>query len=559
MQMKSKRRPFPAFKLLTLLLVNIGAMQHVQAMRLDTGEDWETSLNTTVQYTMGWRTQGRNSGIANNPSYDEGDYKFDKGDLVTNRFNALVELQGAYKENSGYRVSGSAWKDFAYDDDVETNPAFADISSYSGNKYSSTTKKFHMRGAELLDAFVFHNTQVGETPLYLKAGRFTQYWGNALFFGFSNIGYSQHSIDFQKSFSAPGTEVKELFMPRNQVMATVDLSPELSVSAQYFLEFRANRYPEGGTYLGPTDFAYAGPNRAASLDSTFGGPVTAGDENKPKDINNNFGFKVAWSPEWLQGDLGFYYRQFDDVQPSLFLDMNASGGGNLHQEFAEKTKLYGVSYEGNFGPVSTGIEVSYRQDTGLASALVNGVPGTSYKKGATGDIANVIVNGMYTLGQTPLWDTGVLLAELSYTRLVDVTGNKELYNGIGYDACGTGSKSDGCATRNALAVALLFEPQWLQAFPGVDLSMPTSLTYGINGNPAYTGGAFYAEGTQIYSIGIRGTLRQTHSATLQYNGYHWNAKHKNADFGAGPAYAGGNGPIGLNDKGWIELQLKTSF
>jgi hypothetical protein len=559
MHINDRRRALPPLKVLTLVLINIGALQQAQAMDLDTGENWDTSLNTTLQYTMGWRTQGRNSGIANNPSYDEGDYKFDRGDMVTNRVNALVELQGIYKQNTGYRLSGSAWKDFAYDDHVETNPALEGISSYRNNRYSGTTKKFHMRGAELLDAFVFHNTDVGDTPVYLKAGRFTQYWGNAFFFGFSNIAYSQHPIDYQKSFSSPGTEVKELFLPRAQLMATADLTPELSVTGQYFLEFRPNRFPEGGTYLGPTDFLYSGPNRASQLDAAFGGPVSAGHENKPDDVNDNFGIKLSWSPEWAHGDLGFYYRQFDDVQPSAFIDLHSSGGGRLHQEFAEKTKLYGLSYEVNLGPISTGMEISYRQDTGLASALTNGTVDSVYRKGATGDIGNLIVNGLYTLGQTPFWDTGALLAELSYTRLVEVTGNQELYNGIGYDGCAGGSKSDGCATRNALGIAVSFEPQWLQVFPSIDLSAPMSLTYGINGNPAYTGGAFYAEGTQIYSAGIRATYRQTHSATLQYNGYHWNAKHKNTDFGAGLAYAGGNGPIGLNDKGWIELQLKTSF
>jgi hypothetical protein len=555
MNMNNKRRALPPLKLLTLVLANIGALPYAQAMSLDVGENWDTSLNTTVQYTMGWRTQGRNSGIANNPSYDEGEYKFDKGDMVTNRISALVELQGVYNQNMGYRFSGAAWKDFAYDDHVETNPAFAGTSSYRNDRYSSTTKKYHMRGAELLDAFVFYNTDVGETPVYLKAGRFTQYWGNAFFFGFSNIGYAQHPIDFQKSFSAPGTEVKELFLPRGQVMATADLTPELSVTAQYFLEFRQNRFPEGGTYLGPFDFLYSGPNQAA-LGAL---PYTAGHEDKPDNINDNFGIKVSWSPEWAQGDLGFYYRQFDEVQPGPALDLYSNGSGRVHQQFGEHAKLYGLSYEVNLGPISTGMELSYRQDTALASALSNGQLDVPYNRGATGDIANFIINGLYTLGKTPFWDTGVLLAELSYTRLVDVTGNEQFYNGIGYAGCAGGSKSDGCATRNALGVAVSFEPQWLQVFPSVDLSAPMSLTYGANGNPAYNGGAFYAEGTQIYSVGVRATYRQTHSATLQYNGYHWDAKHKDADFGAGPAYSGGNGAIGLNDKGWIELQLKTSF
>jgi hypothetical protein len=200
----------------------------------------------------------------------------------------------------------------------------------------------------------------------------------------------------------------------------------------------------------------------------------------------------------------------------------------------------------------------------LASAISNGQVGVPYDKGATGDVINVIANGLYTLDQNALWDTGTLLAEFSYTHLQRVTGNKDTYNGDGYASCvdaitgGPGGKKDGCATRNALGVAVTFEPQWLQAFPGVDLSMPASFTYGISGNPAYAGGAFYAEGTKIYSLGIKAIYKQVHSVTLQYNGYHWNTRGK-TDMGAGLAYAGGNGPIGLNDKGWVEMQFKTSF
>ncbi|MNF91291.1 hypothetical protein D3C84_738870 [compost metagenome] len=91
--------------------------------------------------------------------------------------------------------------------------------------------------------------------------------------------------------------------------------------------------------------------------------------------------------------------------------------------------------------------------------------------------------------------------------------------------------------------------------------MPTSLTYGISGNPAYAAGSFYAEETQIYSIGIKAVYQQKHSATLQYNGYHWNTSPKGPSGFGNEAYSGfgGNGPVALNDKGWVALSFKTSF
>ena len=49
----------------------------------------------------------------------------------------------------------------------------------------------------------------------------------------------------------------------------------------------------------------------------------------------------------------------------------------------------------------------------------------------------------------------------------------------------------------------------------------------------------------------------------KYNGYRWRPG-DTADNGLGaglPAYAGfgGNGPVSLNDRGWLMLQFKTSF
>jgi len=68
---------------------------------------------------------------------------------------------------------------------VPTNPAFpSSFLTYPSGRYSGTTRKYHIQGGELLDAFVFANHRLGEVPVYFKAGRFTQQWGNALFDSF---------------------------------------------------------------------------------------------------------------------------------------------------------------------------------------------------------------------------------------------------------------------------------------------------------------------------------------------------------------------------------------
>lgn len=569
-KLAGQRRRGALRRMLAIAPAVIGMAAPVYGANLVSNDRWDVSLDTTLQYTNGWREQGRDNGIGNHPFYAEGDYKFDKGDRVTNRLQGILELQAVFDRNTALRLSGSYWKDWAYDDTVRTNPnpAFSTFLSYPGGHYSDTTKKYAIQGGEVLDAFFSHNDKIGDVPVYFKLGRFTQYWGNAFFFGFSNIAYSQHSVDYGKAFTQPGSEIKELFLPRKQVMLTADLTPELSVSAQYFLEFRENRFPEGGTYLGPFDILYSGPSSGGALAGSFGGPVSAGTIVRPNDNHGNFGVKATWSPPAAGGDIGLYLRQFDDVQPWASADIYATGGGAIHQVFAQKTQLFGLSYERTFGPFSTAYEMSYRKGTALNSAFTNGKPGVPYTAGATGDITNLIANVLYPLPKSPIWDTGLFIGELSYTHLNRVTGNQALYNGVGTANCTSsanpaiaGTLHDGCATNNALALAFLFEPQRLQVMPGIDLSTPLSLTLGAHGNPAYVGGPFYAKGTRLFSAGIKATIRQKTTVLLQYNGYHYDTSPTVAIPGLGASYSGfgGNGAVALNDKGWIQLTVKTSF
>jgi len=551
---RNRNKPVVALIAVVLACWSVGS---VQAVQLDTGPDWRVNLDNTVQYTIGVRAKDIDPNIGNHLFFNQGDYKFpDKGDIVTNRIQDLIEFQGVYKGKQGFRVSGSVWKDFAYDDDAEINPAYEGFgfNAYTNGKYSDYTSNFFEQGAELLDLFVFYNTEIAGRPVYTKLGRFTEYWGNAFFFGFSNIAYSQHPIDYIKGFSQPGSEVKELFLPRTQVSFTAELTPELSISAQHFFEYRPNRYPEGGTYLGFFDILFDGPDTAGAAGIPTDGLV------EPDHNNDNFSVRVSWAPEWAGGDLGFYYRKFDEVDPWAAI-LNPTTF-NMQNTFAEGVTLWGVSYERTFGLISTAFELNQRRDTALNSA-----PFIPTNKGASGTITNFIANTFIQLGKTAIWDTGILLAEISYTHLDDVTGNKTLYNGKGTANCvnpvtgGPGGVQDGCSTDDALAFAMLFSPQWLQVFPGIDFELPISVTMGLDGNPAYRAGAFYAEDSRIASIGLKAIYRSNSSITLQYNDYYWNPGPSAVNPIGLPAYAGfgGNGPVSLNDRGWWMLQFKTSF
>lgn len=557
------------------------------------GPDWVVNLDNTVLYNVGIRATSIDPKEGNAPNYDESDYKFKAGDIVTDRISDLAALQAVYQNQLGFRFSASAWKDFAYNADDASNPGiyapagtgpgaqpaitYASIRSYSSGQYSDYTKFYHLQGAELLDAFAFKNTQIGSVPVYLKAGRLTQQWGNGLFFSFQSISYSQNPIDFIKGFTAPGSEVQELFLPRTQLNIAANLTDDLSVNGQYFLEFEGNRFPEGGTFLSPTDFAYNGPDTAflgALPAAAVGLPAAAGyvpfevsrgPAERPSGTHANYGLKAKWSPSWARGDLGFYYRHFDEVQPWILVDFpSATSKGDFHLAYNENVSLYGFSYEHTFGEISTGLEVSYKHHMGLATTPSPAVPVET--KGATGNIANVVANALIQLGSTPLYDTGNVVAEVAYTHLVSVDHDpsEAMFNAVGYAGCLHGGapstdKWDGCSTKNAVALAFVFDPQWLQVFPGIDLDMPISDTMGLYGNAAITAGGFYGQANHIYSGGLKATYRTNSSVQIQYNGSYGRPNGVTTTPAGAPVYASGNGLFQANDRGWVSLTFKTSF
>jgi hypothetical protein len=580
--------------ILAMMVSALVVSGQAEAVRWHIGEDLIINLDTNIQYTLGMRTDSRNELIANNPVTDQGNFLFDRGDVVTNRIQGLFEFESRFRGASGIRVTGAAWKEFAFDrDDVSQNPAFPEaISVYPDGRFSSRTSKFHIEGAELLDAFVFTQFDVGDIGISGRVGRFSQQWGNALFHGFAAISYSQQPTDFIKGFTQPGSDVRELFRPRRQVSMTAQLSRDLAVTGQYYFEFQSNLFPEGGTYLAPANILFEGPVTGGPVQSVLGEPIEGGRAFEPDNNNKNWGIKMDWSPQWLPGDVQLVYRRYDEVQPWTMIELfvcddsiglpvvcpeGARDGINL--TYAENVQMYGIAYETNIDTpwrqIGAGLELSYRRNAGLMNSATRPGPapvGLTFgeyraQDGPRGNLINAIANGIVFMPANRLWNSATWIAEFAYTRLDSVTRNEEVFLREGSPVCvdsvnpeQPGSKADGCATRNSLSVAALFEPEWLQVRPAIDLRLPIFVQYGIRGNPANTAGSFFAQDSLVYSIGMELDFHRRHQVRLQYQDYYWRPRSPAVEnpFGL-PQYPGGNGPFALNDKGWISLSFKTSF
>lgn len=542
--------------------IAIGWTTGANAFEFETGNpDLSIRWDNTVRYNLGVRMEGQDSRILNNPAYDESDAKFGKHDIVTNRLDFLTELDANYRGKFGARLSASAWYDHAYRDRSVTSPAPGGVpTSYFNDRYNSTVNRYvHGPSGELLDAFLWTNFNAGDVPINLKVGRHTNIWGEGLLLGQHAISYSQSPVDGVKAVTSPGIETKEVFLPVGQISAKAQVTDNLSVAGQYFYEWESTRAPHSGTYLSGSDTTFEVDRLGLARNFAANRLPSV----RPKD-RGNFGVSAKYNLEAIESTLGLYFRKFDDYTPWTGIEFRGATGP-FRFSYPKDTKLIGVSFARNIGGVSVGAELSYRKDAQLQATSTGVSPLDS--EGPRGNTWHAVLNGVYLLPSTPVWDTGSLVAELAYSRLDKVTSHPELYKAVGYNcvrtgtgsggvAAAPGSKWDGCSTKDFLGVAINFTPQYLNVLPSWNLDIPMTLNYGLHGNAPTGGGGF--EKALTWSIGARMIYRQDHEFSLRYS----DSRVSTIYNAAGTAVTGGNAlgsGIGATDRGWLVFTYKTGF
>jgi hypothetical protein len=550
-----RRRSQPA---VAVAAVAAAALFHAPcaAFQIDLGNpDAALRFDNTVRYNAGWRMEKRDQTLADTWGLQGGEYKFDRGDLITNRIDLLTEFDFVYRKSHGFRISAASWYDAAYDDKVKGNPAYQAAglgTAYPKNAYTPAVARYYLHSGEFLDAFVFGRVTLGaDMPLDAKLGRHTVIYGEALFTPIHGASYSQGPVDFRKALATPGVEAKELFLPLNQLSAHLQINDRLSVNAQYFLEWKPYRIYEGGTYFTYADPFFQGGTNYLGI--PFNGDLDSGPDAIPKD-RGNWGLNAKWSPDWLNGTAGLTLRRFDDKVMGVL-----SPGGTfteLHNAYAKDVKLAGLSYATQVSGVSIGSELVYRRNTALNTAFGSAAL-------ARGDSVHFLVNALAYIGKTALFDSSTLLAEVTYSKLQKLqSGTAANFSHVDHN-CPVGGKDAGCSTNTAWGLSLLATPTWFQVFPSVDLTMPMSFSTGLKGNsPVPFGGN---EGSGSWSLGIGADVKGKYKFDLAYTDYF-------GDYTAGPnpfaavpgigpnqmAYSNGGNAL-LKDRGWLSFTFKTTF
>ena len=484
------------------------------AAEFDTGNsDVKIRWDNTIKYSAGWRVSKVDERVtsmasaAPNPNTDAGDRNFGRG-LISNRGDLLSELDVTYRD-VGARISAAAWYDDVYNKSPDAHTPSAGASDYlttPPGEFPDATRKLHGKKAEFLDVFVFGRTELGSIPVSGRLGRFTQLYGETLFFGGNGIANAQGPIDVIKALSVPSSQFKEIGMPVGQVSGTAQFSSALSAGAYYQYQWRKSRLPGSGSYFSFADFVGDGGDLLIAQPNPFNGNTGVVPRSGDIDASNSgqWGVQLKFKPAGGV-EYGLYAARYHEKAPVAVYRVLQN---DYTFVYPQGIKTFGASFTTTVGESNLAGEFSVRRNTPLGvaghlSVLVDptgNLRDTDHPPYAVGNSFHANLSWISTFANSGLWDGATLLGEIGFNRRTSVTKGDQYL--------------DPTSTRDAWGLRVLFEPQYFQVMPEVDITVPIGIGYAPSGRSSVA--LFAPEKGGDFTIGIKGDYQKTWRASLQY-------------------------------------------
>ncbi len=542
-------------KTLLAVAISMATMSSTQALEFYSGG---IEGNITSQISMGssWRLESPTEHLTTNPekaNVNDGDSNYDKGDAISQVFKGSHDLQISY-QNYGAFVRGKYWYDFALNNNAVDYGTEVDGNAGAGEPLDDSEfndlSKFS--GAEVLDAFVYGEFELGEMPLDLRLGKQVVSWGESTFIlgGVNAI----NPIDVA-SFRRPGAEIKEGLIPVNMAYANLGVSDNLSAEAFYQLEYQETVIPGCGTFFSTNDYAPQGCDGGVL---TAAGIVPRSKDDKA-DSAGQFGVALRYIADELGGaEFGFYAMNIHSRAPLVNAVISADGALADGKSFGyrvaypEDTQLVGVSFATNVGSMALSGEVTHKlnvpvqiKDSQLITAGLttnvtgSGAPGTALVLGdlgsveldaaftaawdesaATGetvdvegyvkhDITQVQLTAVQLFDQVGPISRIILLGEAGYTFVHDF--NNDLGE-IRYDTSQENITEDSWGYRARIIT------QFNDVFNGVNLTPVIAWTHDVDGYSPDPAGNF-REGRETLGFTLKADYLATYNAAISYTQY----------------------------------------
>ena len=293
----------------------------VQAFEFQSGE-LSGSFDTTVSLGGLWRMESRekslisvaNGGTSRDPNADDGNLRYKRNELVSTTLKATHDLELKYR-NFGAFVRGS----YFYDPTIRSKGSLGrDARDELGSD------------AEILDAYVRGTFQIGGRNLNLRLGRQVVSWGESTFI---QNGINVLNPVNVSRLRAPGSELKEGFIPTTMAYATQELTDNLSVEVALLAEWKKTKIDPVTSFFSTNDFvgeggdrAFTGFGRRNDLNAAagiFGVNANAAvwaprSADKKADNDGQYGIAFRYfAPELNNTEFGFYHANYHSRTPYI--------------------------------------------------------------------------------------------------------------------------------------------------------------------------------------------------------------------------------------------------
>jgi hypothetical protein len=284
---------------------------------------------------------------------DLGNLSFDPGEAFSTQFVGLHELDVRYGD-FGLFARGFYFYDFELmDGDRDFNNPITGVNVDPCRDPEARDEL--CRDARMLDFFVYYDFYAGDMPVSLRVGDQVVSWGESTFI--------QHGINTTNPVDvtrarAPGSELKEVFIPVGMVYASLGLTDTVSLEGYVQYEYERSLLPVAGSYFATNDFAGEGgsfnniqlgftgnPDIDADTlitqlngigDALRGGAITPEQAGQiylayPTKVavraksdaahdeasdSGQYGVKLSWyAADWNETEFGFYHINYHSQRP----------------------------------------------------------------------------------------------------------------------------------------------------------------------------------------------------------------------------------------------------
>ncbi|MBA3032249.1 MAG: DUF1302 domain-containing protein [Gammaproteobacteria bacterium] len=578
------------------------------------------SFDTTVSAGALWRMDKRdptlvsiaNGGSSRDPNSDDGNLKYDRGDLVSTLFKATHDLELKYR-NFGAFVRASYFYDATISDKGNLNSKARDV---LGND------------AEILDAYLRGSFDIGGRNLNLRLGKQVVSWGESTFI---HNGINVLNPVNVSRLRAPGSELKEGFIPTMMAYASQEITDNVSVEVALPAEWKKTKIDPAGSFFSTNDFvaeggniAYTGYGRRNDLNGSlgiFGVDSTAAlwaPRSADREASDSGQYGVAlryFLPEFNNTELGFYHANYHSRTPyvsgyrggitaaatpiptcTVFdaptatvaglaagCAFAAGRAGTYFVEYPEDIKLFGVSINTALpGGVALQGEYSYRKNQPMqlpSAELLNAALGAASQLTTTDPTAarlyhaygaeisgyrrvkmhQIQFTGTKAFGPTFGAEQLVTVGEVGYTYLDLPSNLKFAAPGCHLPQPGSstsasfGSTSTDCfATKNSWGYRLVGRLDYPNALGGATVSPRIAFSHDVDGS-----GPTFNEGAKAITLGVGFNYRQNWQADIAYTAFFGGKTESGIDPVGGLPYASSTNP--MKDRDFLAISLSYSF